>query len=353
MWVPTAEQILPVLSITAMISTISLFFCGFPICWEIWKRGGTKDISGMPFIMGLIGASFWLRYGFLRSDSTMITVNVVGSSLFFGYSIFYLVMSKPRISFGLQLLFSISLVSLMVMLVMNYGLKMADVLGFACMTFNIACFASPLAGMRVVLRTRCTDTLPLPMCMANLAVSSQWMLYGTLINDIYVISPNACGVCLSFIQLRHYRAVSPCIQSPEKPLGDEQEDLEKAAHCEKDGFNQLPQHGNLFDLEKNLDGECVVPLLDASQPAFKDGDEEKNGMERDGDRAGNEKNEKGHCRSPQLSNTSTDESNDEEKMEEKDQDSDGSLSRNGSTARLTQKDEPEPHHLARQTLHDA
>ncbi|CAJ0947803.1 unnamed protein product, partial [Mesorhabditis belari] len=237
MWVPTAEQILPVLSITAMISTISLFFCGFPICWKIWKRSGTKDISGMPFIMGLIGASFWLIYGFLRSDSTMIAVNVVGSSLFFGYSIFYLVMSKPRTSFAIQLLFSISLVSLMVVLVVHYGLKMKMFLGVVCMTFNIACFASPLAGMRVVLRTRCTDTLPLPMCMANLAVSSQWLLYGILINDIYVIIPNACGVFLSFIQLSLFlifpmkpgkkaplSGCFPCIQPPEKPRGDEREE---------------------------------------------------------------------------------------------------------------------------------
>ncbi|CAJ0579422.1 unnamed protein product, partial [Mesorhabditis spiculigera] len=267
-----AEQILPVLSITAIISTISLFFTGFPICWEIWKRGGTKDISGMPFIMGLVGASFWLRYGFLRSDSTMITVNVVGVSLFTIYSIFYLFMSQPKKSFGIMLLFTVSLISLMVFLVMQYGIKTADVLGFACMTFNIGCFAAPLAGMKVVLRTRCCDTLPLPMCVANLAVSSQWMLYGTLINDIYVISPNLCGVILSLIQLTLFlifpmkpggraplQSCCPCIQAPEKPIHD---DIEKGGIVpEKALFSPQRQHEAILDMEKKLEGESVVPLL--------------------------------------------------------------------------------------------
>lgn len=39
----------------------------------------------------------------------------------------------------------------------------------------------------MVLRQRTCETLPLPMCVANLLVSSQWALYGVLVSDIYII----------------------------------------------------------------------------------------------------------------------------------------------------------------------
>jgi len=47
--------LLSVLSICAIITTVSLFFCGIPICIEIFRRKCTKEISGFPFIMGFLG----------------------------------------------------------------------------------------------------------------------------------------------------------------------------------------------------------------------------------------------------------------------------------------------------------
>lgn len=64
---------------------------------EIWRRGGTEEISGFPFIMGFLGGSFWLRYGLLKHDFTMISVNAVGVALMFTYILFFVYFSQPRV----------------------------------------------------------------------------------------------------------------------------------------------------------------------------------------------------------------------------------------------------------------
>lgn len=190
-----------ILSITAMVTTISLFFCGIPICIEIWRRKTTHEISGFPFIMGFLGGTFWLRYGMLKLDSTMITVNCVGVSLMFMYMLFYLHYTKPKGSYLFQMTIVCAVISGMLILVEIYQFASLDPLGFVCMTFNIINFGAPLAGIRVVLRKRSVETLPLPLCVANLLVSSQWCLYGILVKDIYIIIPNGAGSALALLQV--------------------------------------------------------------------------------------------------------------------------------------------------------
>ncbi|KHJ75179.1 mtN3/saliva family protein [Oesophagostomum dentatum] len=87
--------------------------------------------------------------------------------------------------FASQLALVLSLIGGMVAYV-EYNANL-NYLGMACMTFNILNFGSPLAGLGVVMRKRCVDTLPLPMCVANLLVSSQWFLYGNIVRDAYIM----------------------------------------------------------------------------------------------------------------------------------------------------------------------
>ncbi|EFO19347.2 hypothetical protein LOAG_09148 [Loa loa] len=193
--------LLQCLSVSAFITTVSLFFCGIPICVSIWKRQSTKDISAVPFLMGVLGAVYWLRYGLMKMDYTMIAVNVFAATLMSLYLIFYYFMTKKKLWISIEVCAVIFLISLMLLLVQIYEHDIFHPLGFTCMTFNILNFGAPLAGLKVVLRQRSCETLPLPMCIANLFVSSQWALYGLLVSDVYIITPNAIGMLLAMIQI--------------------------------------------------------------------------------------------------------------------------------------------------------
>jgi len=66
---------------------------------------------------------------------------------------------------------------------------------------NASDFGAPMAGLKVVIRRRATSTLPLPLCIANFLVSSEWFLYGLLVWDFYLITPNGIGCILATFQL--------------------------------------------------------------------------------------------------------------------------------------------------------
>ncbi|KAL3079077.1 hypothetical protein niasHS_014859 [Heterodera schachtii] len=235
---------LTLLSVSAIITTISLFFCGIPICLQIFRRGSTFEISGFPFLMGFLGGAFWLRYGFLKLDLTMITVNSVGVSLMSLYLLFYLYFSRPRANFVIQLTVVASFISAMLVLVNIYQMDSIKYLGFVCMTFNIMNFGAPLAGLTVVLRNRCCATLPLPLCVANLLVSSQWCLYGVCVNDIFIIIPNGAGMLLASLQIslflvfpRRAGTNAPlakccgCLRDLENPNGQQRRGEKKDSAC--------------------------------------------------------------------------------------------------------------------------
>ncbi|XGW26637.1 hypothetical protein V3C99_007331 [Haemonchus contortus] len=192
---------LNILSLAAFFTTVGLFFCGIPICRQIWKRKDTKEISGAPFLMGVLGGCCWMTYGYLKNDKTVLVVTGCQVILYSTYSVFYWLMSKDKLWITIKVGAVLSLCTALILSVQFFGMKVFHPLGIVCMTLNIADFAAPLAGLRVVIRRGATSTLPLPLCIANFLVSSEWFLYGLLVRDVYLITPNGIGSLLALGQL--------------------------------------------------------------------------------------------------------------------------------------------------------
>ncbi|EFO92181.1 hypothetical protein CRE_10860 [Caenorhabditis remanei] len=156
---------LNLLSILAFFTTVGLFFCGIPICRQIWKRKDTKEISGAPFLMGVVGGCCWMTYGWLKNDGTVKWVTGCQVILYTTYTIFYWCMTKKKLWITLKVLGVIGICTSLVLGVHFFGMKIFHPLGIVCLTLNIADFAAPLGGIRVVIRRWATSTLPLPLCM--------------------------------------------------------------------------------------------------------------------------------------------------------------------------------------------
>lgn len=76
---------------------------------------------------------------------------------------------------------------------------------------------TPCPLQKVVLKKRCCDSMPLPLCTANLLVSSQWCLYGLLVGDVYIVIPNGAGVLLALLQMSLF-LVFPRVPGGRAPL---------------------------------------------------------------------------------------------------------------------------------------
>ncbi|VDM60929.1 unnamed protein product [Angiostrongylus costaricensis] len=198
-----AGDLLPYLSFSAICSTIGLFLCGVQICSRIRERGGTEGTGSAPFLIAFISCAFWLQYGVLKQDRVVIFVNVVGLMLQGCYLTYYYWMTRHSKILKKVIICELLAIGLMLYLVNYAGLKDSgrDTLGVICIILNIASIGAPLFQIGEVIRTKNSETLPLPLCLACFAVSLQWLLYGILVNDFVIQVPNYIATFLSIIQL--------------------------------------------------------------------------------------------------------------------------------------------------------
>ncbi|KAE9414529.1 hypothetical protein Angca_010043, partial [Angiostrongylus cantonensis] len=196
-------DLLPYLSFSAICSTIGLFLCGVQICWRIQERGGTEGTGSAPFLIAFISCAFWLQYGVLKQDRVVIFVNVVGLVLQGCYLTYYYWMTRHSKILKKVIICELFAIGLMLYSVNYAGLKDSgrDTLGVICIILNIASIGAPLFQIGEVIRTKNSETLPLPLCLACFAVSLQWLLYGILVNDFVIQVPNYIATFLSIIQL--------------------------------------------------------------------------------------------------------------------------------------------------------
>lgn len=86
-------EIISVLGWICSFSSIAVQFVGIEICYRIWKKGSTGDISPAPFVANLIAAGLWVKYGLLTSIQSLIIVNTLGALLALIYVIFFYIYS--------------------------------------------------------------------------------------------------------------------------------------------------------------------------------------------------------------------------------------------------------------------
>lgn len=170
------------------------------ICRKIWRRKSTLEVEPAPFLAGLSCTFLWFRYAYLIGDSTMAPVNAIGVLIFSCYILFYFFMSKHRGIIARKILLTIAITTAIVVICSSSQNDIFYSGLFACASSLVFC-ASPLASIHTVLKTKSTDSLPFPMILCTFIVSSLWLMYGYLIENNFLIIPNALGSLISGSQL--------------------------------------------------------------------------------------------------------------------------------------------------------
>ena len=68
----------------AFCTTISYF----PQLKKCWETGETGDLSLLMLAVLTVGLALWVLYGFLRSDTVIVTANSISLVLLFGIPLF-------------------------------------------------------------------------------------------------------------------------------------------------------------------------------------------------------------------------------------------------------------------------
>ena len=191
------------LASTASVCTVFQFLAGVLVCRKIVKNGTTGNSSALAFVTCYTSCVLWMRYGMLIEDRFILLVNVFGTVLQASYVCVFILYSVKKSKTIKQMIAATCFLGTVYFYSFyeENAVLAAKYVGLFSCTVTVLFFASPLMMLAHVIRVKSTESLPFPIIMASLIVSSQWFAYGCLINDPFIQIPNFLGCVLSAFQL--------------------------------------------------------------------------------------------------------------------------------------------------------
>ncbi|XP_011500837.1 PREDICTED: sugar transporter SWEET1 [Ceratosolen solmsi marchali] len=196
------EEYKEVVATCAMVSTMGHMLSGTLICKDIYKKGTSKGFDAMPFIGGIGMCIMMLQYALIVKDPIMININLFGILTNAVYMAIYYLYSPEK----MNTLSALAKATAFVSLVLGYAqIESKEHIEFRYGVLITALFlilvGSPLMHLGTIIQTKSTEILPFPLIFMGTLVSFQWLIYGFILNDNFVMFQNGVSFTLSLIQL--------------------------------------------------------------------------------------------------------------------------------------------------------
>jgi len=187
----------------ATVSTIGLFLSGISLCLKVRMQGDTKDVTMAPFLITSTNCAFWLKYGLLRDDSTLVVVNATGLFLEIVYLTYYYSYTgiSSRRTVTKQILAFYAVFSGVFYVAVFMSTSPLITIGYIGSCTAMGVYAAPLATVAKVIQLKSSEFMSFPLSAVGLIVSIEWLLYGMIIADKFLTVPNTIGVFLGVFQM--------------------------------------------------------------------------------------------------------------------------------------------------------
>uniref|UniRef100_A0A1B6BYL0 Sugar transporter SWEET n=1 Tax=Clastoptera arizonana TaxID=38151 RepID=A0A1B6BYL0_9HEMI len=196
------EDYKDIVATAAGITTIAQCFAPAFICKNIVKKGSTKGFDALPFIGGIVISILMLQHGMILNDPTMIPVNIFGFGLNLCYLLCYYFYCEEKGPFFTTLAKAVGFIAIMVGYAKYEKPDLVEFrFGFIVTIIMLALIGFPLLSLGEIIKTKNTESLPFPLISSGAVVTSLWLLYGFIIDNVFVQVQNAVGLTLCLIQL--------------------------------------------------------------------------------------------------------------------------------------------------------
>ncbi|XP_031111392.1 bidirectional sugar transporter SWEET17-like [Ipomoea triloba] len=196
-----------ILSIFIFLSPVDVFI-------RIVKNRSTEDFDSTPYISALLNSSFWCYYGLTKPGAFLVfTVNAFGVVAEAVYVLIFIVFAPPKTknkTAALAAALNIGLLAVVVLVtkITLEGESLIDAIGFVCIGLNIIMYASPLAAMGTVLRTKSVEFMPFYLSLFICLNAGVWAVYAFIVRDWFLGVPNGTGFIFGAVQLILYAIYS-------------------------------------------------------------------------------------------------------------------------------------------------
>nr|XP_051227590.1 bidirectional sugar transporter SWEET1a-like isoform X2 [Lolium perenne] len=197
--------------VSGNVIALFLFLSPMVTFWRIIKMKSTQDFSGVPYNVALLNCLLLAWYGlpFVSPNNILLsTINVTGSVIEAIYVVIFLIFAERRSRLRLLGLLggvvAIFTTVVLVSLLALHGNGRDVFCGVAGTVSCICMYAAPLSVMRLVIKTKSVEFMPLLLSLSVFLCGTSWFIYGLLGLDPFIYIPNGCGCFLGMVQLILY-----------------------------------------------------------------------------------------------------------------------------------------------------
>eukprot|EP00475_Leptophrys_vorax_P012556 TRINITY_DN1898_c0_g1_i3.p1 TRINITY_DN1898_c0_g1~~TRINITY_DN1898_c0_g1_i3.p1 ORF type:complete len:245 (-),score=53.77 TRINITY_DN1898_c0_g1_i3:664-1398(-) len=172
---------------------------------SILKHKSTGKRSAAPYVASLLNILLSAYFGSLLGDSTINLVNIINFVIVvMNFIVFFMYYPEKN---QLQNMLGVVLATLVAVVTLSFALAQFEkqyqltFLGIVANLGSILMFLSPLANLNHVRKSKDSSVLsPLTVSFA-LACSGSWLVYGLLLQNVFVYLPNIVGLLISLVQI--------------------------------------------------------------------------------------------------------------------------------------------------------
>ncbi|XP_055819577.1 bidirectional sugar transporter SWEET4-like [Solanum dulcamara] len=194
------------------INAFILLLSPLPTFIHTWKKKSVEKFSPYPYIASSLNCGLWLLYGLpcIQQGAILImTINGIGLAIETVYLMLFLLYSKrdKRMKVFFIFLSEIVLIgslAILVITLVHSHKERSTIVGTICMVGNILMYASPLAIMKLVIKTKSVEYMPFFLSFFSFLCSISWTTYALIRLDVYILTANVIGTVLGLAQLMLY-----------------------------------------------------------------------------------------------------------------------------------------------------
>ncbi|KAE8991650.1 hypothetical protein PF005_g16792 [Phytophthora fragariae] len=241
-----------------VVTTVSaLYMCASPSSSvvRIHRHRNVGNVSVLPFATLWVCNHIWMLYGYVTDNTfPVLTTYAIGDALSVVFLAVYIRWTTER-----RAVFKTCSIALACNVVVTVYVVLAKsgvlpgsqqsttlIVGVVAIASSLALYASPLAAIKLVLRTRSSASLPFAMILAGPINNLLWVVYGALVFDLFLIVPSSVNGALGLVQVALYGVYHPsrCAAGgailPVEPCQSPKDELPHCSYSVMESATPLP-----------------------------------------------------------------------------------------------------------------
>ncbi|KAL4174709.1 hypothetical protein KRP22_006641 [Phytophthora ramorum] len=212
------STLLLVLRVLTTTTAILVGIAPLPDFWRIHKNRHTGEVSVLPVVMLFANCYMWVLYSYLVNNIfPLFAVTVFGITTSSVFISIYFRWTKDRLYVVkvCAIAFALLATSTLYYIIATNGVTdqseaaVEKTLGFIAIAFNLVLYASPLETMKRVVQTKNASSMPISISGVFLVNAVLWVIFAVVVDDMFVLVPNAIGTLLCGIQVVLYLVYRP------------------------------------------------------------------------------------------------------------------------------------------------